>query len=115
MVLDVAKRHLAGDEQVDFRLEDGARFLQSWTGEQFDLVFADTWPGKFNELDLALSLVSIGGMYLIDDLLPQTSWPPEHGAKVTSLIDDLRSREGFVAVQMSWSSGIMVLVRTHAV
>lgn len=34
----------------------------------FDLIFADAWPGKFSHLDEALSLLSPGGFYVIDDL-----------------------------------------------
>jgi predicted O-methyltransferase YrrM len=78
----------------------------------FDLIYADTWAGKFTHLDLALALVRIGGIYFIDDLLPQPSWPEEHAPKVPRLIADLQSRPGFVTTRLAWSSGLMILVRT---
>jgi hypothetical protein len=39
--------------------------------QSFDLIFADSWPGKFSALELALGMVKPSGFYLIDDLLPQ--------------------------------------------
>lgn len=77
-----------------------------------DLIFADAWPGKFTHLDLALSLVKAGGIYFVDDLLPQPSWPEGHEPKVFALIADLESRQGFVAIKLAWASGLMMLVRT---
>src|SRR5437773_1338810 len=62
--LDIARRHLGGDRRVRFHLGDGAAFLAGLAPVQFDLVFADTWPGKFTDLDLALSRVQPGGIYL---------------------------------------------------
>ena len=59
---------------------------------RFDLIYADAWPGKFTHLDLALSLLTPGGIYFIDDLLPQTSWPEGHAAKVPPLIAYLSDR-----------------------
>lgn len=110
-VLEIAQRHLAGDGRVAFRLEDGERFLDGATDESFDLVFADTWPGKFYELDGALSLVAVGGIYIVDDLSPRPDWPGDHAEKVESLVAELRSRPGFVSMEMAWSSGLMMLVR----
>jgi predicted O-methyltransferase YrrM len=63
-------------------------------GRLFDLVFADTWPGKYTNLTEALGLVAVGGLYVIDDMLPQPNWPEGHPAKVTTLVDrDHRRRE----------------------
>src|SRR5438093_2016791 len=82
-VLDVAQRHLGHDPRVSFHLVDGAEFLARATPETFDLIYADAWPGKFTHLDLALSLLRVGGIYVIDDLLPQPSWPDRHAPSVT--------------------------------
>ena len=54
-----------------------------------------------------------GGFYLVDDLLPQASWPEGHAAKVPPLIADLTRRPGFVATALAWSSGLLLLVRTQ--
>ena len=84
-VLAVARRHLEEDSRVSFHLADGVDFLGALPPGQFDFVYADSWPGKFTHLDEALSLLRIGGIYFIDDLLPQTNWPEGHASKVTGL------------------------------
>jgi predicted O-methyltransferase YrrM len=109
--LDVARRHLGGDPRVTFHSSDGATFLQRSQPERYDLVFADTWPGKFTHLDLALGQLRPGGVFVVDDLLPQPNWPEGHGAKVTALIEELERRQGFLALKLSWASGVMMLVR----
>ena len=55
----------------------------------FDLIFADTFPGKFTLLDATLALLKVGGLYVIDDLLPQPTWGDDHAPKVERLIADL--------------------------
>ena len=110
-VQNVAKRNLGHDSRVTFHLGDGAAVLESAT-ERFDLIYADAWPGKFTHLDRALSLLNRGGIYFIDDLLPQPNWPEGHAPRVPALIEDLERRSGFVAVKMAWASGLMLLVRT---
>jgi predicted O-methyltransferase YrrM len=109
-VQNVAKRNLGHDSRVTFHLGDAAAFLETAT-ERFDLIYADAWPGKFTHLDRALSLLNGGGIYLIDDLLPQPNWPDGHAPRVPALIEDLESRSGFVATKMAWASGLMMLVR----
>jgi len=107
----VAQRHLGHDSRVTFHLADGAEFLRQLPPLAFDLVYADTWAGKFADLDTALALVRVGGIYLVDDLLPQPNWPDGHAAKVSALVTELESREAFAAVKLAWASGLLVLVR----
>ena len=113
-VLAIAQRHVGHDPRVTFHLMDGVLFLQRSEAMQLDFVYADTWPGKFTHLDLALSLLRVGGIYFVDDLLPQPSWPEGHAAKVPPLIAELESRPGFTATKLAWASGLMILVRTSA-
>jgi predicted O-methyltransferase YrrM len=110
---EIARRHLGHDRRVTFQLTDGAAWLEQPPERRFDLIYADTWPGKFTHLSEALSLVAIGGIYFIDDLLAQKSWPQDHAAKVPALVADLESRSGFIAMKMTWASGLMMLVRTQ--
>src|SRR4029079_7017544 len=106
----VAQRHLGADRRVTFHVMDGAEFLLKSTS-RFDLIYADAWPGKYARLNEALSLLRPGGMYVIDDLLPQSNWPEGHAAKVPVLIDDIERREAFVTVRLAWASGLMLVVR----
>ena len=110
-VLEVARRHLGHDARVTFHLAEGEAFLAGQVPQAFDFIFADTWPGKFTHVETALSLLRVSGLYVVDDLLPQPSWPEGHSPKVSSLIADLERREEFVATKMAWASGIMILVR----
>jgi len=114
-VVQIAQRHLGHDPRVTFQVMDGAAFLERSAPYEFDFIYADAWPGKFTHLDLALSLLRIGGIYFVDDLLPQESWPDGHAPKVPALIADLAQRRGFVSTQFTWASGLMMLVRTNAV
>ncbi|MET8137330.1 class I SAM-dependent methyltransferase [Streptomyces sp. NPDC005251] len=111
-VRKVAREELGSDPRVTFVAGDGGAWLQNYDGEPFDLVFADTWPGKFSHLERALQLVALGGTYLIDDLDPQPDWPDEHGAAVKRLLADLEVREDFRSVRMTWASGLIMAVRS---
>ncbi|MER5867579.1 class I SAM-dependent methyltransferase [Kitasatospora sp. NPDC002040] len=107
----VAREQLGADRRVSFVTGDGGAWLAGYEGEPFDLVFADTWPGKFTHLDRALALVAPGGTYLIDDLLPQPNWPDGHQAAVDRLLAELAARADFLTVQLDWSSGLLLAVR----
>jgi predicted O-methyltransferase YrrM len=113
-VVAVAKRHLGSDSRVRFHVTDGADFLRSAGGGRFDLVYADAWPGKFSHLDEALALLRPGGLYVIDDLLPQANWPEGHAPKVPQLVENLERRPEFVTVRLAWASGLMLVVRRPA-
>ncbi|MFN0111776.1 MAG: O-methyltransferase [Blastocatellia bacterium] len=109
--VEIAQRHLGNDTRVEFHVVDGSAFLASLSGRQFDLIFADTWPGKFRDLDTALALLELGGFYVIDDLLLQPNWPEGHGPKVEALIRDLSERQGLTVCPMLWSSGLLIAVK----
>ena len=110
-VVAVARRHLGSDRRVRFHVMDGAEFLVNSEREAFDLIYADAWPGKFSHLEDALALLRPGGIYVIDDLLPQPNWPEAHAPKVPALIDDIERRGEFVTVRLAWASGLMLVVR----
>lgn len=109
----VARKVFEKDARISFFCLDGNKWLSSYRGEKFDLIFADAWPGKFENLDITLDLVKVGGFYLIDDLLPQPNWPVSHEAKVEKLIENLHQRENFVLTSFNWSTGLMLFTRTR--
>jgi predicted O-methyltransferase YrrM len=110
-VVAVAQRHLGSDARIAFHIADGAEFIRQAPKDAFDLIYADAWPGKFSHLDEALALLRAGGIYFIDDLLPQANWPEGHAAKVPPLIENLERRPDFVSVRLAWGSGLMVMAR----
>ena len=110
-VVEVARTHLGGDPRVRFNIAEGGDWLRRWSGGPFDLVFADAWSGKFSDLDAALRLLAIGGLYVIDDLLPQPSWPDGHGLRIEPLLAELERRPDLACVRLAWSSGLAVAVK----
>lgn len=110
-VQELARQHLGHDPRVTFHLGDGAAFLANAGDARFDLIYADAWPGKFSHLDRALALLKVGGIYFIDDLLPQANWPEGHAPKVAALIAGLEGRCDFVTAKLAWASGLMMVVR----
>ena len=110
---EVARKHLGNDPRVTFICQEGEEFLKSVQRQRFDVVFADSWPGKFSALELALQVVAKGGYYMIDDLLPQTNWPEGHAPRVSQLLSELERQYSFVSLKLEWASGLMVLVRVR--
>ncbi len=71
----VAREVFSRDERLTLAAEDAISFLQSQEAGSFDFVFADAMAGKYEGLDEALRVLSAGGFYVIDDMLPQANWP----------------------------------------
>ncbi len=107
----IAKRHLGADPRMTFVLADGQPFIESHRQERFDLIFADTWPGKFHLVDEVLAMLSWGGLYIVDDLLPVDSWPPEHSNQVVRLVNYLEKRPDLMVTKLSWSTGLLVAAK----
>jgi predicted O-methyltransferase YrrM len=107
----IARRHLGRDARVAFHTMDGAAFLVTLRGRQFDFIFADTWPGKYDHLEEALQLLKPGGLYIIDDMLPQSNWPEGHAEKASLLLATLEKREDLHVTKLSWATGILIATR----
>jgi predicted O-methyltransferase YrrM len=111
-VVAIARKHLGHDPRVRFHVSAGDVFLASLAGKgKFDLIFADTWPGKYDRLEEALALLKRGALYVIDDMLPQPNWPEGHAAKVSELIGRLEARRDLVPVKMRWATGIIIAAK----
>ena len=107
----IARRHLQHDPRVSFHLGDGAAFLVSLVEQKFDYIFADTWPGKYDHLNEALALLKPGGLYIVDDMLPQLNWPSGHEANVVALIATLEQRSDLTLTKLHWASGLIVATK----
>ena len=111
----VARAELGADDRVTWVLGDGSAWLRAAVKDQegtFDGVFADTWPGKYHDRDLAMRLVKPGGWYLVDDLYPQPGWPDGHQVSVAQLVADLTSLESWITEFFDIGSGVMVCVNS---
>src|SRR5262249_35669687 len=62
--LEIAKRLLGDDSRATFIHADGGEWLSRAAPNQFDLIFADSWPGKYTHLDEALRALKRGGLYV---------------------------------------------------
>lgn len=107
----VAREVLGADRRLEIVTADAVWFLERQTAASFDLIFADAMPGKYEFLDVALALLRSGGVYVIDDMLPQPNWPEGHAERVLPLIADLASRAEFRIASLAWSSGLVLVAR----
>ena len=109
--LGVLRGQLGNDPRLSIACSDGDQFVHSLHGQKFDFIFADTWAGKYQLLDEALALLHPGGIYAIDDMLPQPNWPEGHAQKAADLIQRLETHPDFSMSKLSWASGLIVAVK----
>ena len=107
----VANTILGGDHRLTLIVDDAAAWLRAQARSSYDLIFADAIPGKTQHLDLAWTLLAPGGLYVVDDLLPQPTWPPGHDKAVDQLLTNLDSLGDCTLVNLDWSTGICIAVR----
>ena len=58
-------------------------------------------------------MLAVGGIYFVDDLLPQDNWPQGHAPKVPALMEKIESMPNFVSVRMAWASGLKLVTRIN--
>ena len=111
-VVSIAQKYL-DDQRISFHVGDAGEFLEQLKekDQQFDLIFADAFAGKYSHLDIALNVLKPGGLYIVDDMLPQPNWPEGHEANVGALIADLEGRQDLLLTQLNWSSGIILVTK----
>ncbi|HAS6244560.1 O-methyltransferase [Vibrio vulnificus] len=109
--IDIARRYLGADPRIDIVLSNGEDVIDRTSPLSVDLIFADTWPGKYHYLDEALACLKIGGFYIIDDMQIRTDWSESHNEKVRALIEHLSQRDDLVVAKLCWSTGIVICVK----
>jgi predicted O-methyltransferase YrrM len=110
-LIQIAQQYFVTDTRLTIICVDGSKWIKSYKGKQFDLIFADAWPGKYSEIDEVLDLVNLGGFYVIDDMKAQPNWPEGHNQSVDRLVSYLENRKDFNLTKMNWSTGLIVAVR----
>lgn len=110
-LVSIAKKHLGHDKRVEFIVGAGEGLILETKKASIDFIFADTWPGKYNHLEQTLDLLKVGGIYLIDDMLPQENWSEEHRIKADNLGNYLANRKDFLMTRMCWSTGIIICTK----
>jgi predicted O-methyltransferase YrrM len=107
-LLDVARKYLGSDQRLQLECMDGEAWMKINSTSQYDFIFADTWHGKYLLLNEVLNMLKPGGVYVIDDMLPQANWPEGHAEKANNLLQYLDSRKDLTLTRMVWSSGIVI-------
>lgn len=109
--LNIARNFLSQDKRINLVLADGGEWINQHKQLKFDYIFADTWHGKYLLLDEVLNMLNKGGLYIIDDMLPQPNWPAGHQEKALNLIKYLETREGLLMTKQVWATGIIIAVK----
>ncbi|MEU8698537.1 class I SAM-dependent methyltransferase [Streptomyces sp. NPDC048680] len=100
----VAIEHLGRDPRVAFENADADAWLDMYSGPPFALAYVDCRPGKFHRLDDLLNLLEPGGLYIVDDLLPQPTWPSDHQPRVDAFLAQLSERINLLGTVAIWAS-----------
>lgn len=111
----IAKKYFDNDSRVTIICDDGSKWIKTNQDKRFDLIFADAWPGKYDTLDETLNLLKVGGIYLIDDMLPQTNWPAGHQDNVAKLASYLDTLENYKVTKINWSTGLIIATKMYCV
>ncbi len=109
--LSIAQEFLGDDARLRLELIDGEKWVESNREQTFDFIFADTWHGKYLLLDEVLEMLALGGLYIVDDMLPQENWPEGHAAKAENFIKKLESKPNLTITKLNWSTGIIIATR----
>lgn len=106
-LIEVAREATGGDIRLKLHNRLGEDFINDALGsEGYDLIFADTWPGKYFLLDEVLRMVRPGGVYVIDDMNYSTDWPDGHEEKARSLLALLEDLEGWSFSCYTFGTGV---------
>ena len=109
--LEIAQSALENDKRLKLICTDGEEWVESNKNQKYDYIFADTWHGKYLLLDEVLAVLNKGGLYIIDDMLPQPNWPEGHHEKAINLVNVLELRNDLTLTKQVWASGIIVAVK----
>lgn len=107
-VASIARKHLGGDSRLHLKLGDGLEVLQTLAPSSLDLIFADFRPGKFVHRDLAMKALKQGGIYVIDDLLRQDTWPSDHESRINDLFAAMSVESQLHVASLEWATGIVI-------
>ena len=110
-LLEVANKFLGSDSRLNLVSADGDHWVNTNKEQKFDYIFADTWHGKYLMLDEVLTMLNKGGLYIIDDMLPQPNWPEGHHEKAINLVSYLETRDDLLLTKQVWSTGIVICVK----
>lgn len=77
----------------------------------FDLIFADAPGGKWTDLDRTIEALTPGGLLLVDDMRPPEWGSADHERLTGEVAATLLGHPGLNAVEIAWSSGLILASR----
>lgn len=105
--LDIAKQYLK-DERLHLINQDAGEWIRDNKDLRYDYIFADTWHGKYLMMEETLAMLNPGGLYILDDMLPQANWPEGHQEKALKLLETLDNRVDLNLTRQCWATGIVI-------
>lgn len=109
--LAIANQFLGSDHRLTLIEVDGEKWITENKNQKYDYIFADTWHGKYLLLEDALAMLNKGGLYIIDDMLPQENWPDGHEEKANQLVKVLEKRNDLFLTKQDWATGIIIATK----
>lgn len=107
----VGQEILDNDPRVQFFTGEAKAFLESEPAEYYDLIFADGQAGKFIDLDLGLSRLRRGALYIVDNMFMHLFHSPERAARLREFRSALDARKDLFVTKIGWASGVVVCAR----
>ena len=108
ILIGVANKNIV-DSRIEFMLADAYEWIREYKGKKFDFIFADAMPGKYDLFEETIGMLKSGGLYIIDDMLPQPNWPMGHDKKADDFINLLEERTDLLLTKLNWSTGIIIV------
>lgn len=106
---EAAAEIFSGDDAVDVMAADWSTLNDQGP---FSLLFLDAREPKDSGADIIVDLVEPGGMVVLDDFTPCSSWPPVFDGRVDVLREQWLTDERFTTVEVMVASDSSVLIAT---
>ncbi len=106
---EAAGEIFAGDDQVEVLSADWSTMRDRGP---FSLLFLDAREPKTAGADTIIDLVEPGGVVVLDDFTPCSSWPPVYEGRVDTLREQWLTDERFTSVEVMVAEDASVLIAT---
>lgn len=106
---EAAGEIFAGDDQVEVLSADWSTLRDRGP---FSLLFLDAREPKNAGADMIIDLVEPGGVVVLDDFTPCSSWPPVYEGRVDTLREQWLTDDRFTSVEVMVADDASVLLAT---
>ncbi len=110
-LIEIAQNCLGSDSRLRLIEGDASKLLETLKDNSVDLLFADFRPGKFSQREDAFRVLKPGGLYIVDDLQPQDTWPSDHQPRVDAFLACMSEETRLNVCYLEWGSGVLVATK----